>query len=159
MKTKFFFLSLLLVSLTSCESVKSTLGLDHYAPDEFEVSNNPPLTMPSDFSLRPPKEDKKTIEGAIVTQDASQRVHATVFKEPIKQTQASTQSDKALLNHLNEQMPADPSIRQKVQEESHIKEDGDNKIMNRLKSLPQEIKKNLGSLSNKDAKDSQSAKA
>ena len=42
---------------TSCSGdVKSKLGLEKTAPDEFTVVSNPPLTLPPDFNLRPPEE-------------------------------------------------------------------------------------------------------
>lgn len=42
--------------LTACSGgdVKSTLGLQHKAPDEFRVVARPPLSVPPEFDLRPP---------------------------------------------------------------------------------------------------------
>lgn len=41
--------------LASCSSgVKDSLGLHRDAPDEYKVIANPPLSIPPDFSLRPP---------------------------------------------------------------------------------------------------------
>ncbi|HLD95572.1 MAG TPA: DUF3035 domain-containing protein, partial [Alphaproteobacteria bacterium] len=138
--------------LSGCDSIKNTLGMDHYTPDEFEVSSNPPLTVPTDFSLRPPKDASCEKENT-AADGTCQKVYTAVFKEKPKQTTVSTQSDKAVLNHLNETMPADASIRKKVQEESHVMDDNDNRVMARLKRLPAEIKGNLGSLNSKEAKD------
>jgi len=41
---------------SGCEggSVKQTLGIDSGAPDEFKVVSRPPLSVPPQFSLRPP---------------------------------------------------------------------------------------------------------
>ncbi len=52
--------SLLLLSpllLTACEdgTVRDTLGLNRDAPDEFTVVSRPPLAVPPEFNLRPPK--------------------------------------------------------------------------------------------------------
>ena len=43
--------------LTACESggVRESLGLTRDAPDEFSVVSRPPLSLPPDFSLRPPR--------------------------------------------------------------------------------------------------------
>lgn len=38
-----------------CDSVRNTLGLDHYQPDEMQAGVNPPLTQPPHFKLRPPQ--------------------------------------------------------------------------------------------------------
>lgn len=47
---------LLPLLLTACESggVRETLGLNRDAPDEFAVVSRPPLSIPPEFSLRPP---------------------------------------------------------------------------------------------------------
>ena len=43
--------------LAACEdgTVRDTLGLNRDAPDEFSVVSRPPLSVPPEFSLRPPK--------------------------------------------------------------------------------------------------------
>lgn len=48
---------LLLPLLAACEdgAVRNTLGLDRSAPDEFTVVSRPPLSVPPEFTLRPPR--------------------------------------------------------------------------------------------------------
>lgn len=43
--------------LTACAdgSVRDTLGLNRNAPDEFSVVSRPPLSLPPEFTLRPPR--------------------------------------------------------------------------------------------------------
>ncbi len=43
--------------LTACEdgTVRDTLGLTRESPDEFTVVSRPPLSLPPEFTLRPPK--------------------------------------------------------------------------------------------------------
>jgi hypothetical protein len=48
------FLPLLLAACNSGQ-VRDTLGLNRSAPDEFTVISRPPLALPPDFDLRPPK--------------------------------------------------------------------------------------------------------
>jgi len=43
-----------MLTLAGCDSVRSTLGLDRHVPDETQVVARPPLTLPPDYSLRPP---------------------------------------------------------------------------------------------------------
>jgi hypothetical protein len=43
------------LALTGCEGVKEQLGLSKQAPDEFRVVARAPLTLPPDFTLRPPE--------------------------------------------------------------------------------------------------------
>lgn len=56
MKRHFITLSAAALLLTACDGgVKDTLGLNREAPDEFTVVSRPPLSLPPDFSLRPPQ--------------------------------------------------------------------------------------------------------
>jgi hypothetical protein len=50
-------LILLPLLLAACEdgAVRNTLGLDRSAPDEFTVVSRPPLSVPPEFTLRPPR--------------------------------------------------------------------------------------------------------
>lgn len=41
--------------LAGCSGWRQTFGLDHAPPDEFSVVAQPPLSMPPDFNLRPPR--------------------------------------------------------------------------------------------------------
>lgn len=41
--------------LAGCDSFKQAIGIEKVAPDEFAVESQPPLTIPPDFALRPPK--------------------------------------------------------------------------------------------------------
>lgn len=56
MKSTVLFAICALHVLTACggNSVKDTLGLGRRAPDEFKVVARPPLSVPPQFSLRPP---------------------------------------------------------------------------------------------------------
>ena len=42
------------LALVGCGSISQSLGLDPVAPDEFAVVTKAPLTLPPDFTLRPP---------------------------------------------------------------------------------------------------------
>ncbi len=48
-------LALLLLAACSDGGVRETLGLDRQAPDEFSVVSRPPLSLPPEFELRPPR--------------------------------------------------------------------------------------------------------
>ena len=47
-------LSAMALSACSSNTVKDTLGLNRSAPDEFRVVSRPPLSVPPEFTLRPP---------------------------------------------------------------------------------------------------------
>jgi hypothetical protein len=64
---KSIFLMAFLPLVVGCSSgAKDTLGLRRTAPDEFKVISNPPLSLPPEFSLRPPSEgvDKAAVAAA-----------------------------------------------------------------------------------------------
>lgn len=45
--------------LAGCESARKAFGGDKTTPDEFAVYSRPPLSMPPDYSLRPPAPGEK----------------------------------------------------------------------------------------------------
>ena len=45
----------LALALAACSNVSQSLGLGKNAPDEFAVVRNPPLSLPPDLTLRPPR--------------------------------------------------------------------------------------------------------
>ena len=42
-------------TLASCDSIRDAAGLTKQPPDEFAVVTKAPLTLPPDYSLRPPQ--------------------------------------------------------------------------------------------------------
>jgi len=59
-KKNFLYVPLVVAAslLSGCDSVRNTLGLDHYQADEMQVDPNPrlaALTIPPNFQLRPPR--------------------------------------------------------------------------------------------------------
>ena len=46
---------LLPLVLSACQDAKRALGYEKMPPDEFQVVQRAPLSMPPDFSLRPPQ--------------------------------------------------------------------------------------------------------
>jgi hypothetical protein len=66
----------LVLSLGACEGVKSQLGLGKQRPDEFKVVARAPLSLPPDFTLRPPE------PGTVRPQEgtATQQARTAVFR-------------------------------------------------------------------------------
>jgi hypothetical protein len=60
--------------LTACSDWKQVIGIDQPAPDEFAVESRAPLTIPPDFSLRPPKPGAPRPQEA----SASERVQSVI---------------------------------------------------------------------------------
>ena len=51
---------LVILSLSSCTSVKKTLGLEKDVPNEFLIEKRDPLTLPPDYNILPPDSNAKT---------------------------------------------------------------------------------------------------
>ena len=50
---------LLILILSSCTSVKKTLGLEKDVPNEFLIEKRDPLTLPPDYNILPPNSNAK----------------------------------------------------------------------------------------------------
>ncbi len=60
----------LILALSACEGVKKQLGMTKQSPDEFKVVSRAPLTVPPDFTLRPPQPGMARPQEGTVTQQA-----------------------------------------------------------------------------------------
>ena len=105
---------LLLSGCGSSSSLSRTFGLTRDAPDEFTVTTRAPLSMPPDFSLRPPR------PGAPRPQEQSERQQAEEALVPdlaLNQPQAGqTPGQSALMAQTGPSAPAD--IRSKVDQDA-----------------------------------------
>lgn len=123
-----------LFALTACASgeVRETLGLNRAAPDEFKVVSRPPLSVPPDFSLRPPEPGAAPREAVDPEQDAKRLFLRESQSEdgvieliesdvdtaitPVISTSAPTSGESVLLGKLGADN-ADPEIRDKLYSE------------------------------------------
>jgi hypothetical protein len=62
--------ALAMPALAGCSSTKEMLGLTKRSPDEFQVVSRAPLSMPPDFSLRPPTPGAPRPQEGTTTQQA-----------------------------------------------------------------------------------------
>jgi hypothetical protein len=100
--------------LAGCSSISQSLGLDPIAPDEFNVVTKAPLTLPPDFTLRPP------VAGAPRPQEIQpqQQARAALLNpgggggvvNPVVATEDRTIGEVALLANAGAVNP-DPGIR------------------------------------------------
>ena len=82
----------LILALSACEGVRDQLGWNKQSPDEFRVISRAPLSLPPDFTLRPPEPGiPRPQEGT-----ATQQARKVVFRLEQPKTQP-----------LNEQVKAD----------------------------------------------------
>jgi hypothetical protein len=81
---RFSLIAAVVLALSACSDVKKQMGLTKQSPDEFKVVARAPLTLPPDFSLRPPEPGiPRPQEGT-----TSQQAKNAVFR--LKQPEAGT---------------------------------------------------------------------
>jgi hypothetical protein len=62
--------------LSGCAETREALDLNAAPPDEFAVVDHPPLTMPPDFSLRPPRPgETSSVQGILPAKTAAQALY------------------------------------------------------------------------------------
>lgn len=129
---------------TGCSSTKEMLGLTKRSPDEFQVVSRAPLSMPPDYSLRPPTpgaprpQEGTTREQAqqIVT-NYSDRGTTTLAPDQIpsvgegEQTTTESAGEAAFLQSAS-LTGIDPNIRKMVDEETSADEDSSKSFLDDL---------------------------
>lgn len=95
--------------LTSCSTVRKTLGGDQAPPDEFAVVERAPLTMPPDFNLLPPR------PGTPRPQETHTEAAAKtlVLGNGVAATKDMSEGEKSFLTKAGA-AGADPKIRQEL---------------------------------------------
>jgi hypothetical protein len=110
-----------LLPLAACsDSLTRTIGLTRDAPDEFTVTTRAPLSMPPDFSLRPPR------PGASRPQELSERAQAEATLSPTtalgSPAAANSPGQQALVSAAGPAAPRD--IRNQVDADAELDNPG-----------------------------------
>ena len=114
--------------LGGCAKVRSQLGLGKQSPDEFSVVTRAPLSVPPDFSLRPPVPGEKRPQ-----EKTAQALAQTALYGAAEDTAkaADTPGERALLSHADANK-AQPGIRRTLNEENAILAADDQSFVDRL---------------------------
>jgi len=128
-------LALAVLLLAACGNIRDDLGLGRSTPDEFAVVDRAPLSVPPDFTLRPPDPGAERPQEV----DAKQRAENVVFGSDTGKTSAnkagaaSGQSgvEKTLLTNAGVSN-ADPNIRSIVDREASEKVVGSPHLVDEL---------------------------
>jgi hypothetical protein len=115
-----------LIGLSACSGTKNTLGLTKSVPDEFVVVKRAPLSIPPDYTLRPPQPGAARSQEATAAQDAQ----TAVFGGSQSTTQAASGESAFLRQAANTE--ADPNIRAKLNEELTINKSDNRPVIKRL---------------------------
>ncbi len=102
------------------QDLSRTFGLTHDAPDEFTVTTRAPLSMPPDFSLRPPR------PGAVRPQEQSERTKAEEALVPQQALGVAAGTDSPGQDALVSQAgpPPPKNIRAEVDEDAQLDQPG-----------------------------------
>ena len=108
----YFILTCIILLLNSCGGVKEKIGIIKKAPDEFQVYESKPLSVPPNFELRPPA------EGEILTNENDENI---IFSDENNIDKNLTLSDEILLISLGEK-EIEKNIRKIINDENSIQE-------------------------------------
>ncbi len=129
----FSLLASLVVVLSACESAKKIISRQKDAPDEFVVYQRPPLSLPPEFSLRPPSSGS---DGPQAISPSDQARAALLQQTP--RLRDETTIDPNLSDGLNAIMAktgaaqADPLIREVVNAETNLLSKEDQRLADKM---------------------------
>lgn len=117
-------ISATLLSLTGCSDVREAVGLVNTPPDEFAVIDHPPLSMPPDFNLRPPRPGAPQLNTVNPAAAAAKALYGDGKMEAVPQQGVAglkmntlSTSEQMLINQTASDK-ADPRIRSKLDKEA-----------------------------------------
>ena len=108
----YFIPTCIILLLNGCSGVKEKIGIIKKAPDEFQVYESKPLSVPPNFELRPPA------EGEILTNENDESI---IFSDENNIDKNLTLSDEILLISLGEK-EIEKNIRKIINDENSIQE-------------------------------------
>ncbi|MBO6518615.1 MAG: DUF3035 domain-containing protein [Rhodospirillales bacterium] len=123
----------LAITLSACESAKKVISNSKDAPDEFVVYQRPPLSLPPEFSLRPPAPGTTGPQAITPTDQAR-----AALLQQAPQIKDRSQSDPNLSDGLNAIMAktganvADPTIREVVNAETNLLSKEDQRLADKM---------------------------
>lgn len=117
---RFVLAACLALTLSACGEARRQIGLEKAPPDEFAVLNRAPLSMPPDYSLRPPQPGAARPQEGSTSEQARQAILGG--RTQLKATQplvkgARTQGEMTVLKSAGAD-EITPDIRKIVNEES-----------------------------------------
>lgn len=118
------------MAMSACTDVKRSLGYEKQPPDEFQVVQRAPLSMPPEFTLRPPQ------PGAVRPQEGTTRDQARNILTGSRtgtaiSSEGRTAGDLAMMKRVGADS-IQPDIRVLVNKESQALADADKSFQDRV---------------------------
>ncbi len=111
-KSVFVFAIFLAATVSGCSNVKQQLGVGRNSPDEFSVVKRAPLTLPPEYTLRPPAEGDLP-----AASEVSAQAKATMMGAPTSSPKPIDNAEEQLLSKMGATSP-DPGIRSQINREN-----------------------------------------
>ena len=133
--THYALLGTVLICLAGCGGTADALGLGRNPPDEFAVVDRPPLSLPPDFDLRPPRPGAARPQEVKMTSRASQTVFGSNSQSNFVASRdgdrEKSDSEKALLSGAGA-AKADSGIRDVIDREASQKVTGSTHLVDEI---------------------------
>ncbi|MFA6279508.1 MAG: DUF3035 domain-containing protein [Bdellovibrionales bacterium] len=120
--------------LSACSGASESLGFGRNPPDEFAVVERPPLSLPPDFSLRPPQPGAPRPQEISMPARANETLFGGTAQKPASASDGGTEksdAENALLTSAGA-AKAEPGIREIVDRETTQKIVGSKKLIDDL---------------------------
>lgn len=121
--------------LVGCGGTADALGLGRNAPDEFAVVDRPPLSLPPDFELRPPRPGASRPQEVKMSDRATQTLFGAnaskSFAETSEASKIASDSEKALLESAGA-AKAETNIREIIDREATQKVAGSQHLVDEI---------------------------
>jgi len=105
--------TVLTVNLSACASVKNELGVGRNSPDEFMVVKRAPLTLPPEYTLRPPVAHSETKSA----EETAGKARNTLMGETKNSSVTKGAAEKALLDKIGVET-ANTNIRRMINDDN-----------------------------------------
>lgn len=118
--------------VSGCSSLRSMVGLDKDPPDEFQVVNRAPLSMPPDYGLRAPQPGASRPQETSTADQARQIViDRQAGSNSIQPAAGRSASETALLKQAGA-LNVNPGIRREIDTDASMLADADNRWIDNL---------------------------
>jgi len=118
--------------LSGCESARKAFSSDKTAPDEFAVFSRPPLSLPPQYKLRPPKPGAAFQRGDLTSTIAKRAILSQAVKTQAAQLPPKGSPGVIALLRNTGGLNATSDIRATINEESSILSTQDQRFVDKL---------------------------